>query len=65
MAQKRMSTYLVILRWKLADGTYLTRKIAENGLTSQSAKKKVMDYYTSRKSISKFGKPTFVSVIKR
>jgi hypothetical protein len=42
---KRMNTYIVHVRFPLADGTKLQRNIAENALTSQSAINKVNKYY--------------------
>jgi len=63
MVIKRMSTYRVNLRWKQPDGSYLTRGIAENGLTAKSAKNKVVKHYNTAGMIKKFGKPSFVSVI--
>lgn len=56
MVAKRMNTYRVIVRFPLADGKHLDRKIAENGLTAASAKNKVAKYYE--------GKGTVISVTK-
>jgi hypothetical protein len=63
MAQKRMNTYIVNVRWKLPDGSSITRQIAENGLTAASAKRKVMAHY--RGQSKKLGKATAISVTRR
>ena len=60
MAQKRMNTFIVTLRFPLPDGATLTRKIAENGLTSQSAKNKVIKHYKE-----KGWKFTVISVVRK
>ena len=65
MATKRMTTYIVSMRWKLPDGTHLTRKIAENGLTAQSAKHKVVEHYSKQSMVKRLGKATVISVVRK
>lgn len=60
-----MTTYIVTLRWKLPDGTHLTRKIAENGLTAVSAKNKVSKHYHKPSLVKRLGMPVFVSAIRK
>lgn len=63
MATKRMNKWIVNMRWKLPNGTSITKQIIEKGLTSQSAAKKVVAYYNRPAQVKKFGKPTLVTVI--
>lgn len=65
MSKGRMNTYIVTVRWKMPDGSTMTRKIAENGLTPKSARNKVNARYGSQKMTDKLGKHTIVSVVRK
>jgi hypothetical protein len=60
--RKRMCTFIVNTRWHLPDGTHLTRKIAENGVTAASAKRKVEAHYGTPSMRKKLGVFYVVSV---
>lgn len=67
MAAKRMNTFIVTVRWKLRGprGGELERKIAENGMTAFSARRKVIAYYTTAKRLKELGRPRVISVVRK
>ena len=62
MAHKRMNKFLVTVRWHYGKKSF-DRRIASEGITKQSAGKKVMAKYSTHAMINKMGKPTLISIV--
>jgi hypothetical protein len=55
-----MQTYTVYVKWKLPDGTFLVRGIAESANNSEEAEQRVMRYYKTPALLKKLGRPILV-----
>ncbi len=53
---KLARTYIVDVKFPLADGTFLIRKVAENATSAKAAKAKVMKYYRKKSKYTKYGR---------